>query len=78
MKYYNGGFMIISYEKELIYQTCIIEGLSSTILTISNSVRPTFPDYWFFPNTNENKSITKLINSRLRISKEEHEQARCF
>ena len=48
MKYYNGGFMIISYEKELIYQTCIIEGLSSTILTISNSVRPTFPDYWFF------------------------------
>jgi hypothetical protein len=80
MKYYNGGFIIISYEKELIYQNCIIEGLSSIIVTISNGIRPTFPDYWFFPwsNTNENESITKLINSRLRISKEEHEQAQCF
>ena len=47
MKYYNGGFIIISYEKELIYQNCIIEGLSSIIVTISNGIRPTFPDYWF-------------------------------
>lgn len=48
MNYYNAGFIIISYEKDLIYKNCIIEGLPETILTISNEVRPTFPDYCFF------------------------------
>ncbi|PGZ62007.1 hypothetical protein COE58_09665 [Bacillus cereus] len=60
MQYYNGGFMIISDETELIYQTCISEGLPSIILTISNSVRPTFPDYWFSPWCNTNENAPKL------------------
>lgn len=80
MNYYNAGFIIISYEKDLIYKNCIIEGLPETILTISNEVRPTFPDYCFFPwcNTHKNESNSSIIKSRLRISREEHEKAQSF
>ncbi|WP_242311935.1 hypothetical protein [Bacillus cereus group sp. BfR-BA-01331] len=80
MKYYNAGFLIISYENDLINKNCIIEGLPETILTISNEVRPTFPDYWFFPwcNTDENDSSSNIIKSRLKISRDEHEKAQSF
>ncbi|WP_283750582.1 hypothetical protein [Bacillus cereus] len=80
MKFYNAGYLIISYDRELIYKECNIEGLSKTILTICNGIRPTFPDYWFFPwcNSNKNDPIAQMINGRLKISKEEHESGQSF
>ncbi|MEK4911541.1 hypothetical protein [Bacillus sp. FSL E2-8887] len=80
MKFYNAGYLIISYDRELIYKECNIEGLSQTILTICNESRPTFPDYWFFPwcNSNKNDPIAQMINGRLKISKEEHESGQSF
>ncbi|WP_242251502.1 hypothetical protein [Bacillus cereus group sp. BfR-BA-01379] len=80
MKYYSAGYLIISYDRELIYKECNIEGLSQTILTICNGVRPTFPDYWFFSwcNSNKNDPIAQMINGKLEISKEEHESAQTF
>ncbi|HDX9577265.1 TPA: hypothetical protein ROX88_000750 [Bacillus pseudomycoides] len=80
MNYYNAGYIIISYENELIYKGCTLQGLSDTIVSISNLVRPTFPDYWFFPwcNKSENNTISNLINSRLKISLDEHVKAQSF
>ncbi|MGR3777265.1 hypothetical protein ACT1UG_16305 [Bacillus paramycoides] len=80
MEFYNTGYLIISYDRELIYKDCIIEGLSQTILTICNEIRPTFPDYWFFPwcHSNKNDPIAQVINGRLKISKEEHESGQTF
>ncbi len=80
MKYYSSGYLIISYDRELIYKECNIEGLSQTILTICNEIRPTFPDYWFFPwcNSNKNDPIAQMINGRLKISKEERESGQSF
>lgn len=80
MKFYNAGYLIISYDRELIYKECNIEGLSQTILTICNGIRPTFPDYWFFPwcNSNKNDPIAQMINGRLKISKEEYESGQSF
>ncbi|NSL68502.1 hypothetical protein HRR34_19010 [Bacillus toyonensis] len=80
MKFYNAGYLIISYDRELINKGCMITDLSQTILTICNGVRPTFSDYWFFPwcNSNKNDSIAKVINGKLKISKEEHESGQTF
>ncbi|MES9691202.1 hypothetical protein CN639_08460 [Bacillus toyonensis] len=80
MKFYNAGYLIISYDRELINKGCMITDLSQTILTICNGVRPTFPDYWFFPwcNSNKNDPIAKVINGKLKISKEEHESGQTF
>ncbi|EJR59409.1 hypothetical protein IIO_03914 [Bacillus cereus VD115] len=80
MKFYSAGYLIISYDRELINKGCMIADLSQTILTICNGVRPTFLDYWFFPwcNSNKNDPITQVINGKLKISKEEYESGQTF
>ncbi|HDX9588342.1 TPA: hypothetical protein ROX98_001286 [Bacillus pseudomycoides] len=80
MNYYSAGYIIISRESELIYKGLTLQGLPNTIVSISNFVRPTFPDYWFFSwcNKGGNNAISILLNSRLKISREEHLKAELF
>jgi hypothetical protein len=80
MNYYEVGYIIISNENKYVSQSYNLDNLSPTILSISNYIKPTYPDEWLFSWVhNSNHDITRetIIND-LNVSNETLEQAENF
>lgn len=79
MKFYRVGYLVISQDHKLIFNNINKRGLSKRILTISNLVKPTFPDVWFYHWTRiGSEPIYKALKNKFQIINRKNSEAENF
>ncbi|MEW4286095.1 hypothetical protein [Priestia koreensis] len=75
MNYYEVGYIIISTKDKYLSKSFKLDNLSTNVFSISNYVKPTYPDEWFFSWVH---NIENEIKRDLNLSKEVLKEAEQF